>query len=109
MRHPTLSHVFGLVFFFISPALAAYAQSPDFEKDVAPLLIRRCLECHQSENPSGQLSLETAKGLAKGGDSGAAIDAASPADSLLLQRVRSGEMPPLKHGESQQLPPEEYE
>lgn len=107
MRHASAFHFCCLVVFFFSTPLATAVQSPDFENDVAPLLIRRCLECHQTANPSGQLSLETAAGLAQGGESGAVIETASPADSLLLQRVRSGEMPPLKHGESQQLPPAE--
>ena len=107
MRHPILSHVFGLMVLFIALPLNAFGQAPDFEKDVAPLLIRRCLECHQAANPSGDLSLETAAGLAQGGQSGAVLDRIAPVDSLLLQRVVSGEMPPVKHGESQQLPPNE--
>ena len=83
--------------------------SPSFEKDIAPLLIRRCLECHQSANPSGGLSLQSAADVTKGGDSGPAIVPKSPAESRLLERVTTGEMPPLKHGESQKLPDSEIE
>ncbi|MEZ6086810.1 MAG: c-type cytochrome domain-containing protein [Pirellulaceae bacterium] len=46
----------------------------DFESDIAPLLIRRCVECHQGSNPSGGLLLTTRAGLHAGGDSGEAID-----------------------------------
>ena len=56
---------------------AAATDAPAFEKDVAPLLIRRCLECHQSANPSGGLSLQSAADLAKGGDSGVVVVAKS--------------------------------
>ena len=86
----------------LTEAVAA-GDAPSFEKDVAPLLIRRCLECHQSANPSGGLSLQSASDLAKGGDSGAVVLSKASAESRLLERVVAGEMPPLKHGESQKL------
>ena len=85
------------------------AEAPDFENDIAPLLIRRCLECHQTANPSGGLSLQSAEDLAKGGDSGDVVVANSAKESRLIERVVAGEMPPLKHGESQKLPDSEIE
>ncbi len=88
---------------------AATANPVEFEQEVAPILVRRCLECHSSHNPSGNLSLDTAGGLQKGGDSGVAIDLSKPAESLLIQRVAAGEMPPVKHGDSQKLPDSELE
>ena len=87
----------------------AAGDAPAFEKDVAPLLIRRCLECHQSANPSGGLSLQSAADLAKGGDSGVVVVAKSVKESRLIERAMAGEMPPLKHGESQKLPDSEIE
>ncbi|MCA9015699.1 MAG: hypothetical protein KDA77_10250, partial [Planctomycetaceae bacterium] len=72
-----------------------------------PLLINRCVECHQEQNASGNLSLVTRAGLIKGGDSGTAIDLKSPLESHLLQRVRDGEMPPEKQGQPQKLPADE--
>ena len=84
---------------------AAMAQdAPDFESEVAPLLVRRCLECHQAAEPSGGFSLVSAASVAKGGDSGEVIRSGSAAESLLFQRVSAGEMPPAHHGESQALP-----
>ncbi|MEZ6061400.1 MAG: PSD1 and planctomycete cytochrome C domain-containing protein [Planctomycetaceae bacterium] len=79
----------------------------DFEHDVARVLVRRCLECHKGAEPSGGLSLEDASGLARGGDSGPAVVADKPDDSFLLQRVRSGEMPPPVKGVEQRLPDDE--
>lgn len=79
-------------------------QAPDFESDVAPLLIRRCVECHQGKTPSGGLLLTTRKGLAAGGESGQAVDLHNVDESYLLQRVVDGEMPPQKQGLSQKLP-----
>ena len=66
----------------------------DFGRDVAPLLVSRCLECHHGESPEGGLRLEHAEGLAAGGDSGAVVVAGEPEESLLWQRVAADEMPP---------------
>ena len=74
----------------------------DFENQVAPILIRNCLECHQPRNRSGGLALDTATAIATGGETGAAV-AADSAKSLLMQRVSAGEMPPPQHGESRAL------
>lgn len=60
-----------------------------FETNIRPLLIEHCYECHSSskDDNSGELRLDTASGLLKGGTRGAAISKDSPADSLLLKVV----------------------
>ena len=77
--------------------------SPDFETVIAPLLIQRCIECHQGEHPAGGLRLTSKDGLDAGGDSGEVIDHDEPAASYLLERLLSGEMPPDQQGQSQRL------
>lgn len=99
----------ALILLVLHSSAASADDVVSFEKDVAPLLIRRCLECHQSANPSGGLSLQSFADVAKGGDSGAAIVPKSSNESRLLERAIAGEMPPLKHGESQRLPDAEIE
>ena len=91
------------------PTKASAADSPDFEKVVAPLLIKRCVECHQSNDPSGGLNLTDEKSFRKGGDSGAVYNAKNAGKSHLIQRVLDGEMPPEKQGRSQKLPASEVE
>lgn len=86
---------------------ASHAETPDFENDVAPLLIRRCIECHAGKDPAGGLSLESRDGLLRGGDSGAVIDVSTPEESGLLTRVVDGEMPPEHKGQPQKLPDSE--
>ncbi|MFO0869888.1 MAG: PSD1 and planctomycete cytochrome C domain-containing protein [Pirellulales bacterium] len=78
--------------------------APDFERDVAPLLLRRCVACHDDTNASGGLSLVSAPRLTAGGDSGVVVHPGQPDDSYLLQRVDAGEMPPPRLGKSRQLP-----
>ncbi len=67
-----------------------------FTKHVAPVLIRRCLECHSGGDPKGGLDLSTSQAARAGGDSGPAIVAGKPKESLLWRRVSENEMPPKR-------------
>jgi hypothetical protein len=78
----------------------------DFDHDVAPLLVRKCLECHSGESPEGGLALTDEVAVRRGGESGAALVPGDSRASLLWQRVADGEMPPkhpLAAGEKQVL------
>ncbi len=59
-----------------------------FEKQVRPILVERCIECHSTDESSGGLDLETRAGTQKGGDSGPAIIIGKPGESLLIAAVR---------------------
>ena len=85
-----------------SPLQLIFGEETDFERDVAPLLVQRCLECHSSVDPSGGLDLTNYQTLMRGGDSGLAIESTLDS-SLLVKRLVSGEMPPEKNGKSQAL------
>ena len=66
-----------------------------FEKDVRPILKAHCLECHgEGKEVEGQLDLRLSRLILRGGDSGPAIVAGNPDESLLLERTLSGDMPP---------------
>jgi len=95
------------IFFFIRMLSAAFFvccfSADDFEQQVAPLLLKHCIECHQSTDPSGGLSLDTHTGLLNGGESGPAVQPGNAAASLLAERVRAGEMPPPSGGHSRAL------
>ena len=69
------------------------AQSVDFDLQIAPLLISRCLECHSGASPDGGLSLVDAQGASRGGESGPAVGPGKT-ESLLWKRVEGDEMPP---------------
>lgn len=58
-----------------------------FERDVAPILAARCLNCHGTDNPRGNLSLETFARMEQGGDSGQLLVPGKPATSLIIQRI----------------------
>ena len=92
-----------LLLFSVLPGFA-WAGPPDFETEIVPILLTRCVECHHSENPSGKLDLTNRDGLHRGGDSGPVLDPTDPDRSYLLERVNSSEMPPAIRGIPQQLP-----
>src|SRR5262249_10829560 len=69
-----------------------------FEKDVAPILRAHCLRCHGDGKIKGGLDLRRGASLVAGGDSGPAVVAGKPAESLLIKRLAKGEMPPPKEG-----------
>ncbi len=59
-----------------------------FEKDVRPLLVKHCYECHAKDDVDGGLNLDSKAGVLKGGDSGAVVVAEEPDKSLLIEAVR---------------------
>ena len=80
------------------------AAALDFERDVASLIAKHCLECHNARDAKGDLNLTSRAGLQKGGESGQAITAGDPASSYLIERIEAGEMPPAIRGEARKLP-----
>ncbi len=69
-----------------------------FEKDIAPILQTRCVKCHGEGKLEGGLDLRRKSLLAKGGDSGAALVEGKPEESLLIEKISKGEMPPKDEG-----------
>ena len=74
------------------------ADRPDFEREVAPVLIARCVECHNPADRSGGLDLTTKAGLEAGGENGPVVDRDDPAEGTLVRKILGGEMPPKKAG-----------
>ena len=67
-----------------------------FEAEVAGLLEANCLKCHSGAEPKGGLDLTRRAAILTGGESGAAVDLANPAESLLIKAINYDgyEMPP---------------
>src|SRR4051812_40074751 len=88
-----------------APLLRAQVADDDasvefFEKEVRPVLVRRCYECHSAERTKGGLALDSRTGLRKGGDSGPVIVPGQPEKSLLIDAINYGDlkMPPEDKG-----------
>ncbi|MEM9587526.1 MAG: PSD1 and planctomycete cytochrome C domain-containing protein, partial [Planctomycetota bacterium] len=71
-----------------------------FEAKIRPILVQRCYECHSTESgeSSGELRLDSAIALRRGGIRGAAVVPGDAKNSLLIQAVSyvdpDMEMPP---------------
>ena len=107
--HRSVRLVLSLLGAFLLPCSTGLSQelAPDegeraklefFEKKIRPVLVEHCYECHSPESKTlqGGLSLETAQGLAQGGDSGPALIPEKSDQSLIIQALRyeSTQMPP---------------
>ena len=71
------------------PTRAQDANATSFEKNVRPLLIQQCQECHGAEGKKikGGLRLTSRAELLKGGESGPAVVPGEPAKSRIIQAV----------------------
>jgi mono/diheme cytochrome c family protein len=65
----------------------------DYQRQIRPILAKRCLECHSSDKRKGGLSLATYADALEGGRNGAAIRPGISATSLLVHRL-TGEVEP---------------
>jgi hypothetical protein len=70
------------------PLLAA--DDTFFEQKIRPVLVEKCYSCHNQNLKAafGGLRLDTAEGLRRGGDSGPALVAGKPEESLLYKALR---------------------
>ncbi len=78
-------------------AKAGSVKSVSFAGDILPIFRKKCLACHNKSDKEASLSLETPAAIRKGGDSGPAVVAGKPQESLLFLVARhAGEpvMPP---------------
>ena len=67
-----------------------------FENNIKPVLTTQCYSCHSSnaKNVKGGLSVDTRQGILNGGDSGPSVVPGKIDESLLLDYIESGDMPP---------------
>jgi mono/diheme cytochrome c family protein len=83
---------------FLVSVAGFFCTYPGFAADPLELFARHCVTCHNASDPKAGLDLSQAETALKGGDSGAVIVAGKPGESLLLERVADGSMPPEHDG-----------
>jgi len=72
----------------------AQAAPVNFADHIAPLMKARCAGCHSGAKAQGKLDVNSAEAILRGGNSGAAVKPRHTADSLLLTKITTGQMPP---------------
>src|SRR5215468_2531437 len=105
---------FLLAVLLLVPGTNALAQTPSrpdrvsFRRQVAPILVKNCLACHDDRTASGGLSMATFAALRRGGKlaADAILEPGDPESSYLIESVGPGapirmpyKQPPLKRDE----------
>ena len=96
LRDPRLILLATLIL-LSSGSLSASAddKSLTYERDIRPIFRTYCFDCHgATKEKKGKLDLRLQRFLVRGGETGPAIVPGKAPDSLLIQRLRAGEMPP---------------
>ncbi len=75
---------------------ATASTGSSLEAQVAVVLARNCMECHNASDRKGKFDLSRREQALAGGDSGIVLTPGKSDESLLLQRIADGEMPPDK-------------
>ncbi len=87
LRFPTIA--------LISLAATAAHAKVDFEKEILPVIQKRCIECHQAttikdgkkKEPKAALRLDASWAILKGSENGPVLKPGKSADSLLFESV----------------------
>ena len=79
----------------------------DFEFDVLPLLQAHCFRCHGSQKQEAGLRLDRRQAALAGGENGPVMVSGKPAESMLIERIRSTDDSARMPLESRQLRDEE--
>lgn len=88
-------HPLPVLILLLASPVAPAAEPLTFEQHVRPILKAYCLDCHGAEEkPKGKLDLRLRRLIVAGGRKGPGLVPGKPAESLLLERMKSGDMPP---------------
>jgi hypothetical protein len=67
--------------------------APDFDRDIAPVLARHCLQCHGESVKMGGLDLRSVDSMLRGGAKGPTLVAGNADSSLIARRIADKSMP----------------
>ena len=85
--------IFGAA--LLCPTVSFAAKPPSVSQhDIVPLMHLRCTVCHGARKQEAKLDLRTRESMLRGGKSGSAFVPGKPGESLILKKLRDGEMPP---------------
>jgi len=100
---------FRISAFFASAALPLAAQTPvSYSKDIAPILRRQCVGCHQPQSSQAGLLLTSHAAFLKGGNKGPGFVPGKPDDSIAVQYLTGKIAPRMPFG-GKPLPDEQIE
>ncbi len=59
-----------------------------FSRDIAPILVARCINCHGGQRPAERLSMTTFEAMLRGSRNNVIITPGKPAESLIIQKLK---------------------
>jgi hypothetical protein len=78
---------FGLALVLVPASRALCGTGdPDFEKEIAPALIAKCVSCHKADNAKGKFDLTTREGMLRGGSGGPGLVPGKAEESPIYTR-----------------------
>ncbi len=84
----------------LTPGRAAAAEGIDFARQVQPIFVEHCYQCHGPDRQESGLRLDARESALRGGDSGPAWIAGKSGESELVRRLRAEDpqerMPPAE-------------
>jgi|GEM_PF-765135 len=93
---PGVACLIGLLF---PMANARAAEKVTYETDVRPILREHCFACHNQDDATADLTLDSFEGVTAGGAGGEIVAAGNPDSSRLWKLVTHQESPPMPPGE----------
>jgi mono/diheme cytochrome c family protein len=97
----------GLTAAFLLVALPLVAAEPagsDFVRNVQPIFVEHCYQCHGPDKQEAGLRLDQREAAVKGGDSGAWFVAGKSAESDIVRRITAGAEERMPPADSQSKP-----
>ncbi|MEZ6044357.1 MAG: c-type cytochrome domain-containing protein [Planctomycetaceae bacterium] len=95
--------LFSLTALFVLSSTLLQGEEIDYQKQIAPILQKYCVGCHNAEDKDGDFSLQTFAALQEGGVSGPTFVAGKSADSLLI-KVLTGQSETIMPPEDNEVP-----
>ena len=92
-RHLQLAAIAPLLCWTVGCGVAVAQGDETFDRDVAPILQKHCVECHGPDDPEAKLRLSTRDGLLYGSASGRILVPGKAKESLMLRLLSPGSKP----------------
>ncbi len=108
----TLARALPLILVLVCSArltTAAEESLPVYGDDIAPLMVKHCVGCHEGEDGESELALDSFAGLLAGGRRGPAVVAGRADDSRLFQMVLGNLEPIMPPDDNPRMSEEEIE
>lgn len=84
----------------LNPQAATGKESVQFGRDIGPVLLAHCMDCHSKKLTLGDLRMDTIAAMLRGGQTGLIIRPGQPSESLIVKKLRglSGPRMPQRRG-----------